>query len=71
MESTRLSNCRNADGAQGGIRTHTPVKAADFESAASTVPPLGPDAVISEARRPRPVAKQHFRRNLWLNPLGP
>lgn len=29
-------------GAQGEIRTRTPVKAEDFESPASTVPPLGP-----------------------------
>jgi hypothetical protein len=28
-------------GAQGEIRTHTPVKAGDFESPASTIPPLG------------------------------
>ncbi len=27
-------------GAEGGIRTHTPLRAADFESAASTIPPL-------------------------------
>ncbi len=26
-------------GAEGGIRTHTPVKVADFKSAASTIPP--------------------------------
>ena len=26
--------------AEGGIRTHTPLRAADFESAASTIPPL-------------------------------
>ena len=29
-------------GARGGIRTHTPLRATDFESAVSTVPPLGP-----------------------------
>ncbi len=29
-----------AYGAEGGIRTHTPLRAADFESAASTIPPL-------------------------------
>ncbi len=28
-------------GARGGSRTHTPVKAGDFESPASTIPPLG------------------------------
>ena len=28
-------------GAQGESRTHTPVKAGDFESPASTIPPLG------------------------------
>ncbi len=28
-------------GARGETRTLTPVKAADFESAASTIPPLG------------------------------
>ncbi len=28
-------------GAQGETRTHTPVKAGDFESPASTIPPLG------------------------------
>ena len=28
-------------GAQGEIRTLTPVKAGDFESPASTIPPLG------------------------------
>lgn len=28
-------------GTRGGIRTHTPSRAADFESAESTVPPLG------------------------------
>ena len=29
-------------GAEGGIRTHTPVKVADFKSAASTIPPPRP-----------------------------
>ena len=29
------------NGARGETRTLTPVKAADFESAASTIPPLG------------------------------
>ena len=29
-------------GARGETRTLTPAKAADFESAASTIPPLGP-----------------------------
>ena len=34
-------------GAQGETRTLTPVKAGDFESPASTIPPLGPkNAVI-------------------------
>ena len=28
-------------GAQGGSRTHTPLRGADFKSAASTVPPPG------------------------------
>ena len=32
-------------GAQGESRTHTPVKAGDFESPASTIPPLGPISV--------------------------
>ena len=29
-------------GAQGETRTHTPMRAGDFESPASTIPPLGP-----------------------------
>ena len=32
-------------GAQGETRTLTPVKAGDFESPASTIPPLGPHEV--------------------------
>ena len=35
-------------GAQGEIRTHTPVKAGDFESPASTIPPLGHNAATTE-----------------------
>ncbi len=34
-----VNSCEN--GAQGETRTHTPVKAGDFESPASTIPPLG------------------------------
>ena len=37
-----MYNRLNAEiGAQGESRTHTPVKAGDFESPASTIPPLG------------------------------
>ncbi len=43
-------------GAQGETRTHTPVKAGDFESPASTIPPLGPmrslHAQIRRGKRP-------------------
>ena len=39
------------NGARGEIRTRTPVRAEDFESPASTVPPLGPDPGLSAARR--------------------
>ncbi len=35
-----MSSC---DDAQGGTRTHNPLREADFESAAYTVPPLRPD----------------------------
>jgi hypothetical protein len=36
-----LTNICAEFGAQGEIRTLTPVKAGDFESPASTIPPLG------------------------------
>ena len=36
-----LVNICGEFGAQGESRTHTPVKAGDFESPASTIPPLG------------------------------
>ena len=47
---TRLP-CQNISfrwisGARGETRTLTPVKAGDFESPASTIPPLGPLAVL-------------------------
>src|SRR6187549_2959373 len=42
--------------ARGGIRTHTPLRATDFESAVSTVPPLGPGA--AGYRRARPVESE-------------
>ena len=48
---------RISAGAQGGSRTHTPLLAGDFESPASTIPPLGPRGCSSEAARPR----QHAR----------
>ena len=34
----------SASRARSGIRTHTPFRTADFESAASTIPPSGPNA---------------------------
>ena len=34
--------CKMFGGTQGRTRTGTPVKAGDFESPASTIPPLGP-----------------------------
>ena len=37
---SRIPATDQAHGAEGGIRTHTPLRAADFESAASTIPPL-------------------------------
>ena len=36
----------NLSGTQGRTRTGTPVKAGDFESPASTIPPLGPITFI-------------------------
>ena len=41
MEATPEDGSFSYDnvGAGGGIRTHTPVKVADFKSAASTIPP--------------------------------
>ena len=44
LEQLLLIVCNKLDaeiGAQGESRTHTPVKAGDFESPASTIPPLG------------------------------
>ena len=40
MTKLQLTMCGEF-GAQGESRTHTPVKAGDFESPASTIPPLG------------------------------
>src|SRR6056297_3784291 len=41
-------------GAQGETRTRTVLLPGDFESPASTIPPLGPGAVLSRAQRLRP-----------------
>ena len=43
-----------ASGTQGRTRTGTPVKAGDFESPASTIPPLGHCALFSDALRQGP-----------------
>ena len=40
-------------GAQGGNRTHTPLLAADFKSAASTFPPPGLTVILSTMRHDR------------------
>ena len=40
ITGTQEDTSGRVSGAEGGIRTHTPLRAADFESAASTIPPL-------------------------------
>jgi hypothetical protein len=45
-------------GARGEIRTRTPVKAEDFESPASTVPPLGQLAPFTGRRKRRQLLKR-------------
>ena len=40
LTGTQEDTSGRVSGAEGGIRTHTPLRAADFESAASTIPPL-------------------------------
>jgi hypothetical protein len=65
------------DGAPGRTRTSTPLRATDFESAASTVPPLGPPiargiitrialASTAEANENRTVQSQQTRNELLL-----
>ena len=50
-------------GARGEIRTRTPVRAEDFESPASTVPPLGPPVAPCSGTAPRrQQARQNERR---------
>ena len=39
-------------GAQEGIRTPTPVREADFKSAASSIPPPGPEGAFASAWPP-------------------
>ena len=65
---------KRRDGARGEIRTRTPAKAEDFESPASTVPPLGPGAWLSlaKARRQFPVyAPQDVRRRICGSRCAP
>ena len=38
---------RSGTSARGGTRTHTPLRATDFESVASAVPPLGPGPTVT------------------------
>ena len=47
LERIKREKCvkKNLAGTQGRTRTGTPVKAGDFESPASTIPPLGPGGV--------------------------
>ncbi len=40
-------------GAQGGSRTHTPLRGADFKSAASTLSPPGPGTLLKQKGRMR------------------
>ena len=47
----------NASGTQGRTRTGTPAKAGDFESPASTIPPLGHCGFFSAALCQRPDQK--------------
>ena len=50
---------RDAVGAQGETRTRTTSLPADFESAASTIPPLGHSACLASANRPvQPQSRQ-------------
>ena len=58
--STFEANPLKGLGTQGRTRTGTPAKAGDFESPASTIPPLGPherslhrDMVVSKPHQPR------------------
>ena len=48
--------CLDCFGARGETRTLTPVKAGDFESPASTIPPLGPPTAYL-AKPVRPVQR--------------
>ena len=41
-------------GTQGRTRTGTPVKAGDFESPASTIPPLGPNQPFTRGAKKAP-----------------
>ena len=56
-------------GAEGGIRTHTPVKAADFKSAASTIPPprlVNSGPAFSVVGRDRVVEPTAAQRASWV-----
>ena len=46
-------------GAGGGIRTHTPLRGADFKSAASTVSPPRHVATMAEYRSQPPDLTRH------------
>ena len=58
------STCRSVAyrGARGGIRTRTPLRAMDFESTVSAIPPLGlpPSAPSMVVGRARPVRRNGF-----------
>ena len=72
---TRLSQLRINYGAEDRSRTYTPVKEADFESAASTIPPLRHRrASMSNCTRTTGMSQAVYRFNdacLGLNHLSP
>ena len=51
-------NWGGEDGAEGGTRTHTPRKVADFKSAASTVPPPRHVGMITKNRATLPMSER-------------
>src|SRR5690606_14671557 len=57
--------------ARGGTRTHTPSRTADFESAASAIPPPGPAARLYRSGAPAPEPAAGNCDGETGAPLGP